>query len=95
MDYWGGGGSGGKGNSPPPPFPKLLGGGAKGMLPSSKLLGAVPLPAPLFLRLCVFRERLSSCLVASFPYGFEGGMWYLIISIPDHCLFFILTNLIP
>ena len=23
----------------------------------------------------------------SFPFGFEGGMWDLIVLIPDHCLF--------
>ena len=22
----------------------------------------------------------------SLPFGFEGGMWYLIVLIPDHCL---------
>ena len=24
-----------------------------------------------------------------FPFGFEGGMWNLIVLTPDHCLFFI------
>ena len=62
---------GGKGYVAPPPLPKLLGGGAA--------------PAPLFLRPCVFRERLSVCVFASFSYGFEGGVWDLIF-IPDHCL---------
>ena len=36
----------------------------------------------------VFRERLSVCLFASFPYGFEGGMWDLIVFIPDDRLSF-------
>ena len=26
-----------------------------------------------------------------FPFGFEGGMWDLIVSVPDHCLSFYLT----
>ena len=26
------------------------------------------------------------CMCASFPFGFEGGMWDLIVFIPDHCL---------
>ena len=34
----------------------------------------------------VFRERLSVCVCSSFPFVFEGGMWILIILIPDHCL---------
>ena len=80
MDYSGGGGGGGQRVCCPPPS-KIIGGG-KGMLsPLSKLL-----PPPLFLRLCVFHERLSVCVFASFPYGFEGGMWDLIIFIPDHRL---------
>ena len=81
MDYWGKGGAKGI-----PPL-KIIGGrGAKGMLPPPppKLLGGAA-PAPLFLRPCVFRERLSVCVFASFPYGFEGGVWDLIF-IPDHCL---------
>ena len=28
------------------------------------------------------------CVCASFPFGFEGGMWDLIVVVPDHCLFF-------
>ena len=36
--------------------------------------------------LCVFRKRLSIFVCLSFPFGFEGGMWDLIILIPDHCL---------
>ena len=75
MDYWGGGG-GQRVCCPPPPPSKIIGGGGKGMLS----------PPPLFLRLCVFHERLSVCVFASFPYGFEGGMWDLIIFIPDHRL---------
>ena len=33
-----------------------------------------------------FRKRLSVCVCASFPFGFEGGMWdlNLIVLVPDH-----------
>ena len=62
------------------------GGGAKGIPPQNYWgEGGKGYVAPLFLRLCVFRERLSVCVFASFPYGFEGGVWDLIF-IPDHCL---------
>ena len=37
---------------------------------------------------CVFRERLSSCLFASFSHGFEVGMLDLIVLVPNHCLVF-------
>ena len=65
-------GEGGKRYVAPPPF---------------KIIGGLP-PGPLFLRLCVFRERLSVCVFASFPYGFEGGVWDLIIfiSLPFYLL---------
>lgn len=36
----------------------------------------------------VLRKRLSICMSASFPFGFEGEMWNLIILVPDHWLFF-------
>ena len=29
-----------------------------------------------------------------FPFGFEGRMWDLIVSVPDHCLSFYFINLI-
>ena len=29
-------------------------------------------------------------MCAFFPFGFEGGMWDLIVFVPDHCLSFIL-----
>ena len=28
-----------------------------------------------------------------FPFGFEGGIWDLIVSVPDHCLSFSLGGL--
>ena len=36
----------------------------------------------------VFPERLLICVRASFPFGFNGGMWDLIVLVPDHCLCF-------
>ena len=30
---------------------------------------------------------MFSCLFVTFPYGGLGQVWYLIVSIPDHCLF--------
>ena len=36
----------------------------------------------LFSLLCVFRERLSVCMCVSFPFGFKGGMWDLILLVP-------------
>ena len=37
--------------------------------------------------------RLSSIYVFSyFPLGFEGRMWDLIVSVPDHCLSFYFSN---
>ena len=29
-----------------------------------------------------------------FPFGFEGRMWYLIVSVPDHCLSFYFPTLV-
>ena len=29
---------------------------------------------------------LYVCMHASFPFGFEDGMWDLVVFIPDHCL---------
>ena len=26
------------------------------------------------------------CVCVSFPFGFEGGMWKLIVLVPHHCL---------
>ena len=35
----------------------------------------------------VFRAHILICVCASFPFGFEGRMWDVIVLIPDHCLF--------
>ena len=40
-----------------------------------------------------FRKLPSIYVFSYFPFGFEGRMWDLIVSIPDHCLSFYLTNL--
>ena len=37
-----------------------------------------------------FRELLSIYVFSYFPFGFEGRMWDLIVSVPDHCLSFYL-----
>ena len=34
----------------------------------------------------VFRECLPIRECSAFLFGFEGGMWYLVLLIPDHCL---------
>ena len=36
--------------------------------------------------MCFFRERLSVCNCAFFLFGFKGGMWVLIVFVPDYCL---------
>ena len=35
-----------------------------------------------------FRKLPSIYVFSYFPFGFEGGMWDLIVSVPDRCLFF-------
>ena len=35
-----------------------------------------------------FRKLLLIYVFRYFPFGFEGRMWELIVSVPDHCLFF-------
>ena len=35
-----------------------------------------------------FRKMPSDYVFSYFPFGFEGRMWDLIVSIPDHCLSF-------
>ena len=44
----------------------------------------------LFIRFTAsaFRKLLSIYVFSYFPFGFEGRMWDLIISIPGHCLSF-------
>ena len=35
-----------------------------------------------------FRKLPSIYVFSYFPFSFEGRMWDLIVSVPDHCLFF-------
>ena len=35
----------------------------------------------------VFRKLLSIYVFSSFPFGFEGMIWDLIVSVPDHFYF--------
>ena len=50
----------------------------------------------LFIRFTAsaFRKLLSMYVFTYFPFGFEGRMWDLIVSVPDHCLsfYFSVTN---
>ena len=42
----------------------------------------------LFIRFTAsaFRKLLSMYVFVCFPFGFEGRMWDLIVSVPGHCL---------
>ena len=44
----------------------------------------------LFIRVTAsaFRKLPSIYVFSYFPFGFEGWMWDLIVSVPDHCLSF-------
>ena len=46
----------------------------------------------LFIRFTTraFRKLLSVYVFSYFPFGFEGRIWDLIVSVPDHCLSFLL-----
>ena len=46
----------------------------------------------LFIRFTTsaFRKLLSVYVFRYFPFGFEGRMLDLIVSVPDHCLYFYL-----
>ena len=42
-----------------------------------------------------FRKLLSIYVFSYFPFGFEGRMWDLIVSVPDHCLsFYFIYNIL-
>ena len=41
-----------------------------------------------------FRKLLSIYDFCYFPFGYEGRMWDLFVSIPDHCLSFYFSLLI-
>ena len=40
-----------------------------------------------------FHKLLSIYVFSYFPFGFEGRMWDLIVSVPDHCISFYFTLL--
>ena len=42
---------------------------------------------------CSFGLLPSIYVFCYFPFGFEGRMWDLIVSVPDHCLSFYFVNL--
>ena len=48
----------------------------------------------LFIRFTAraFRKLLSIYVFSYFPFGFEGKIWDLIVSVPDHCLSFYFAN---
>ena len=48
----------------------------------------------LFIRFTAsaFRKLSSIYVFSYFPFGFEGRMWDLIVSVPDHCLSFSLST---
>ena len=48
----------------------------------------------LFIRFTAsaFRKLLSIYIFSYFPFGFEGRMWDLIVSVPDHCISFYFTK---
>ena len=35
--------------------------------------------------MCLSLEFVEFCVCPSFPFGIEGGMWDVIVLIPDHC----------
>ena len=42
-----------------------------------------------------FRKLSSIYVFSYFPFGFEGRIWDLIVSVPDHCLSFYFKSLNP
>ena len=51
----------------------------------------------MFIRVTAsaFRKLLSVYVFSYFPFGFEGRMWDLIVSVPDHCLSFFSVSTTP
>ena len=41
-----------------------------------------------------FRKMPSIYAFSYFPFGFEGRIWDLIVSVPDHCLSFYFAKMI-
>ena len=44
------------------------------------------LPRVPFVNCCQFMKPLSIYVFSYFPFGFEGRIWDLIVSVPDHCV---------
>ena len=38
-----------------------------------------------------FGDFFLTCPFSYFPFGYEGSIWDLIVSVPDHCLSFYFT----
>ena len=70
-------------------------------IPSFKVIGFLVPEKKIFLRFLpymgirftasAFRKLPSIYVFSYFPFGFEGRMWNLIVSVPDHCLSFYFT----
>ena len=43
---------------------------------------------------CAFRKLSSIYVFSYFPFGFEGRIWDLIVSVPDHCLSFYFDTIV-
>ena len=56
----------------------------------SKMLNDHLFGKELFVRFTAsaFRKLPSIYIFSYFPFGFEGRIWDLIVSVPDHCLSF-------
>ena len=50
----------------------------------------------LFIRFTAsaFRKLLSVYVFSCFLFGFEGRMWDLIVSVPDHCLSYYFVSIL-
>ena len=46
-----------------------------------------------FSKASAFRKLSSIYVFSYFPFGFEGKIWDLIVSVPDHCLSFYFSKL--
>ena len=55
---------------------------------NDKILYKVDLLLVLECNLSIFRKLPSIYVFSYFPFGFEGRMWDLIVSVPDRCLSF-------
>ena len=67
---------------------RLHSGGSRGGSGGSNELNDHLFRKELFIRFTAsaFRKLPSIYVFSYFPFGFEGMMWDLIVSVPDHCL---------